>query len=123
MVKRMNFAFSNLRMEKKIQYTASPFKFRAENILEGLQEEIPTDRDVINKDDKRPESNAKRVVSAVITQFFSYITKTRVQYSYISTVDMIIFLHILNNPRKWSTMFGTGETSTSTNLPAYTILQ
>ena len=74
------------------------FMFSAEHILQGLQGEILLARDVINKEDKSREFNAKRLGWAVITQLFSCMIKTGVQYGYVSTGDMIIFLHISEDP-------------------------
>lgn len=78
----------------------SPFKFPAEYILQGLQGEVLLARDVISKEDESQEFNAKRLVWAMITQLFSYMIKTGVQYGYISTGDMIIFLHISEDPEQ-----------------------
>lgn len=44
------------------------------------------------------EADSKWIVSAVITQLFSYMIKDGVQYGYISTGEVIIFLNITENP-------------------------
>ena len=77
-----------------------PFKFLAADICQGLQGEIVPAEDVIHKEDKAPEYHTQRLVSAVITQLFSYLIKTRVQYGYVSTGDMMIFLHISGEPNQ-----------------------
>ena len=77
-----------------------PHKFEAADILEGLRGEILPARDLINKKGKSSEFFSQSLVSAVITQLFSYLVKTGVQYGYVSTGVMIIFLHISDDPEQ-----------------------
>ena len=77
-----------------------PFKLTATEVVTGLQGEIRPARDVINQDGEGFEFHSKRLVSAVITQLFSYMIKTGVQYGYVSTGELIIFLHISDDPEE-----------------------
>lgn len=47
----------------------------------------------------------------------------RICYGYISTGDMIIFLHVLDHPGHVEYHLGTHETSTLTIPPAYSTQQ
>ena len=77
-----------------------PFRFPAADILQGLQRGIFPNQELMNKDGKGSEYFTWRLVSVVITQLFSYRVKTGVQHGYISTGDMMIFLHISDDPEQ-----------------------
>lgn len=77
-----------------------PFEFSAADIVQGLQGDIFPERKLINKDDKGSDFFKRRLVSAVITQLYSYMVKTPVKYGYVSTGAIMIFLHILDDPEQ-----------------------
>ncbi|KAF4980715.1 hypothetical protein FZEAL_3330 [Fusarium zealandicum] len=63
----------------------------------GLHPDIRPDRDVIGKDAKDGDEfdfAAKRLATAVVTQLFSYMVGKGVQYGYICTGEVFVFLHI-----------------------------
>lgn len=71
------------------------FKFTLNLIMVGLQGKICSKQDVIGYQPSGFEANSKQIVSTVIIQLFFYIIKNGVQYSYISTREVIIFLNIM----------------------------
>lgn len=82
-----------------------PFKLSLELVTAGLENntglpfnEIQLDQDVIGQEGEGLKYEEKHIVSAVITQLFSYVIKAKVQYGYVSTGKVIIFFHILDNP-------------------------
>lgn len=56
----------------------------------GLQGEIRPTEDIIDESDGDFTYYTKRVVTAVVTQLFSYMTHTHVRYGYVSTGEVII---------------------------------
>lgn len=81
-----------------IEYKA-PHKLTIEEICTGLQSEIQPERDVIGQD----ESNSfvllcRRLLTAVITQLFSYMIDKCVRYGYVCTGEAYIFLRIPDDP-------------------------
>lgn len=82
-----------------------PFKLTLELVIAGLENnaglpfgEIRLDHDVIGQEGEGLKYEGKYIVSAVITQLFSYMIKAKVRYGYVSTGEVIIFVHILGNP-------------------------
>lgn len=82
-----------------------PFKLTLELVTAGLENdaglplnEIQLDHDVIGQEGEVLKYEEKYIVSAVITQLFSYMIKAKVRYGYVSTGEVIIFVHILDNP-------------------------
>lgn len=82
-----------------------PFKLTFELVTAGLENtaglpfnEIQLDQDVIGQEGEGLKYEGKYIVSAVITQLFSYMIKAKVRYGYVSTGEVIIFVHILDNP-------------------------
>lgn len=75
-----------------------PYKFTTAEILHGLRGEILPARDLINKKGRDFELNSKRLVSAVVTELFSTMVRSGVQYGYVSTGQVTIFLHISDDP-------------------------
>lgn len=82
-----------------------PFKLTLELVTAGLENnaglpfnEIQLDRDVIGQEGEGLKFEGKYIVSAVITQLFAYMIKAKVRYGYVSTGEVIIFVHILDNP-------------------------
>ncbi len=82
-----------------------PFKLTLELVTAGLENnaglpfnEIHLDHDVIGQEGEGLKYEGKYIVSAVITQLFSYMIKAKVRYGYVSTGEVIIFVHILDNP-------------------------
>ncbi|KAJ4353168.1 hypothetical protein N0V95_003597 [Ascochyta clinopodiicola] len=80
-----------------IEYKA-PHKLTRADIALGLSGEIVLDRDIIDKEYNSPESYAKWLLAAVVTQCFSYMVYRGIQYGYIFTGDAIVFLHIPDDP-------------------------
>ena len=74
------------------------FKFSATDIVRGLQGEIFPDQEVIKKDTEGPDHDSRRLVTVVITPLYSYLLKAGICYGYINIGDMIIFLHIFDDP-------------------------
>lgn len=82
-----------------------PFKLTLELVTAGLENkaglpfnEIELDQDVIGQEGEGLKYEGTYIVSAVITQLFSYMIKAKVRYGYVSTGEVIIFVHILENP-------------------------
>lgn len=96
-VKPIDFASTNLVMEKKSSHsilsTSHFLSFLQQIFFKAYREKIKT-RDLIHNEDKSPESEKRRLVSAVITQLFSYMVKNGVQYGYVNTGERMIFLWI-----------------------------
>lgn len=103
----INFASTGNRKEVpiyNIEYKP-PFKLSLELVTAVLENntglpfnEIQLDQDVIGQEGEGLKYEEKHIVSAVITQLFSYMIKAKVQYGYVSTGKVIIFVHILDNP-------------------------
>lgn len=75
----------------------APHKLTLAELITGLHEMEPA-RDVIDKDGDTFKFHATRLVAAVITQNFSYMVDSGVQYGYICTGEAFIFLHIPEDP-------------------------
>ena len=75
----------------------APHKLTMSELIAGLHE-METARDVINKDGDTFEFHATHLVAAVITQLFSYMIDSGVQYGYLCTGEAFIFLHIPEDP-------------------------
>ncbi|RMJ08723.1 hypothetical protein CDV36_011663 [Fusarium kuroshium] len=80
-----------------IQYKA-PHELRRDAIVTGLASEIQPDRDVINQEGEGYEFASRRLVTAVVTQLFSYMIGKGIQYGYIDTGEVYVFLHIPDDP-------------------------
>lgn len=83
-----------------------PFKLTLELVTAGFEnnaglpfDQIEIDRDVIGQEGEGLKYEGRYIVSAVITQLFSYMIKSKVQYGYVSTGEVIIFVHIKNDPK------------------------
>ncbi|KAH7228643.1 hypothetical protein B0J15DRAFT_473271 [Fusarium solani] len=86
-----------------IEYKA-PHKLNRHEIARGLNTgpypDIQPDRDIINQQAKPGEEfdfDAKWLATAVIMQLFSYMVGKGMQYRYICTGGVFIFLHIPDN--------------------------
>jgi hypothetical protein len=75
----------------------APHKLPLSVLTTGLHEMEPA-RDVIDQDGDDFAYHATRLVAAVITQLFSYMVDTGVQYGYICTGEAFVFLHIPDDP-------------------------
>ncbi|PYI09802.1 hypothetical protein BO78DRAFT_394683 [Aspergillus sclerotiicarbonarius CBS 121057] len=75
----------------------APHKLTLPELIVGLHEMRPA-QDVIDQDGDTFEFHATRLVAAVITQIFSYMIDTGVQYGYICTGQAFVFLHIPEDP-------------------------
>lgn len=82
-----------------------PFKLTLELVIAGFKnnaglpfDKIEINRDVIEQEGEGLQYEGRYIVSAVITQLFSYMVKSKVRYGYVSTGKVIIFVHIKDNP-------------------------
>ena len=75
----------------------APHKVTIPELVAGLH---PMDlaRDVIDQEGDTFEFHATRLVAAVITQIFSYMIDSGVQYGYICMGEAFVFLHIPEDP-------------------------
>ncbi|EEH21951.2 hypothetical protein PABG_04162 [Paracoccidioides brasiliensis Pb03] len=80
-----------------IEYKA-PHRLSRDEIVTGLDSEIQPERDVINKEGDNFAFTSKSLVAAVITQLFSYMIGKGIQYGYVCTGEVFIFLHIPDDP-------------------------
>jgi tRNA A-37 threonylcarbamoyl transferase component Bud32 len=80
-----------------IEYKA-PHKLSRDEIVTGLASEIQPERDVINKDGEGFAFASRSLAAAVVTQLFSYMVGKGIQYGYVCTGEVFIFLHIPNDP-------------------------
>ncbi|KAI0436096.1 hypothetical protein F4803DRAFT_543417 [Xylaria telfairii] len=81
-----------------IEYKA-PHKLTRDHVVTGLQGEIQPERDVINKHGDDGFAFASRwLVTAVVTQLFSYMVDKGIQYGYLCTGETFVFLHIPRDP-------------------------
>ncbi|OAX80549.1 hypothetical protein ACJ72_05120, partial [Emergomyces africanus] len=92
-----------------IEYKA-PHKLTQDEIKDGLIQDIRPAKDVIDKDLDTPDFYSKRLVAAVITQLFSYMTAKGVRYGYVCTGEAFIFLRILDDPSSVMCSFCTPST-------------
>ncbi|KAJ5749282.1 uncharacterized protein N7511_010978 [Penicillium nucicola] len=75
----------------------SPHKLTVPELVAGLHEIHPV-REVIDKKGTAFKFHATRLVTAVITQIFSYMIDTGVSYGVIRTGEAFVFLHIPEDP-------------------------
>lgn len=71
----------------------APHKVTIPELVAGLHQ-IDLARDVINQEGDTFEFYATCLVAAVVTQIFSYMIDSGVQYGYICTGEAFVFLHI-----------------------------
>lgn len=75
----------------------APHKLTLPELVAGLHAMEPA-RDVINQEGDTFEFHATHLVAAVITQIFSYMVDSGVQYGYLCTGEAFVFLHIPKDP-------------------------
>lgn len=75
----------------------APHKLTLAELIAGFHEMEPA-RDVIDKAGDTFEFHATHLVTAVVTQIFSYLVDSGVQYGYICTGEAFVFLHIPDDP-------------------------
>lgn len=75
----------------------APHKVTIAELVAGLRE-IDLARDVVGQEGDSFEFHATRLVAAVITQIFSYMIDSGVQYGYICTGEAFVFLYIPKDP-------------------------
>jgi hypothetical protein len=80
-----------------IEYKA-PYKLSQDEIVTGLSSEIQPERDVVNKDGDGFAFAAKALAAAVVTRLFSYMIGKGIQYGYVCTGQVFVFLHIPDDP-------------------------
>ncbi|KAK4243623.1 hypothetical protein C7999DRAFT_36041 [Corynascus novoguineensis] len=80
-----------------IEYKA-PHKLSQDELVTGLVSEIQPERDVINRDGDDFAFAAKVLATAVVTQLFSYMVGKGIQYGYVCTGQVFVFLHIPDDP-------------------------
>ncbi|KAI0199747.1 hypothetical protein F4808DRAFT_471227 [Astrocystis sublimbata] len=81
-----------------IEYKA-PHNLTKDEVMAGLVGEIQPKRDVINRNMVGFAKASRALVTAVITQLFSHMVSTGIQYGYVCTGETMIFLCIPDNPR------------------------
>ncbi|ODM19323.1 hypothetical protein SI65_05941 [Aspergillus cristatus] len=79
-----------------VQFKA-PHKLTLAELIAGLHEMEPA-RHVIDRESDTFEFHAMHLVAAVITQIFSYMVDSGIQYGYICTGEAFVSLHIPNDP-------------------------
>ncbi|KAI1878550.1 uncharacterized protein JN550_000732 [Neoarthrinium moseri] len=75
-----------------------PHKLTQEEIVVGLRSAIQPQLDVIHKTGDSFEFASRTLAAAVVTQLFSYIIGKGVQYGYVYTGEVFIFLFIPEDP-------------------------
>lgn len=95
----LNLETGQQRLLYGIEYKL-PCTLLATDIVQDLRGEILPGRYLMSKDDESLEFYTRREVFALITGLFSYLVKTGVQYGYVSTGDIMIFLHISDDPEQ-----------------------
>ncbi|KAL2193978.1 hypothetical protein P885DRAFT_71775 [Corynascus similis CBS 632.67] len=80
-----------------IEYKA-PHKLSQDELLTGLVSDIQPERDVINRDGDDFPFAAKALATAVVTQLFSYMVGKGIQYGYVCTGQVFVFLRIPDDP-------------------------
>ncbi|KAK3312492.1 hypothetical protein B0H66DRAFT_570734 [Apodospora peruviana] len=80
-----------------IEYKA-PHKLSQEEIVTGLASDIQPGRDVINKDCEGFVLASRALTAAVVTQLFSYMVGKGIQYGYVCTGQVFVFLYIPDDP-------------------------
>ena len=75
----------------------APHKLTVPELVAGLHEMEPV-QDVIDKEGDTFEFYATHLVAAVITQIFSYMIDSGVQYGYLCTGEAFVFLYIPEDP-------------------------
>ena len=75
----------------------APHKVTVPELVAGLHQ-MDLARDVIDQDGDTFEFHATRLVAAVVTQIFSYMIDSGIQYGYICTGEAFVFLHIPEDP-------------------------
>ena len=80
-----------------IEYKA-PHKLSVDEIVTGLETEIKPEHDVINQDGQGYSFTSRRLAAAVVTQLFSYMIGKGIQYGYVCTGQVFVFLHISDDP-------------------------
>lgn len=75
----------------------APHKLTLAELIRGLHEMEPA-QDVIDQVGDTFEFHATHLVAAVITQIFSYMVDSGVQYGYICTGEAFVFLQIPQDP-------------------------
>ncbi|KAL2168368.1 hypothetical protein VTG60DRAFT_7346 [Thermothelomyces hinnuleus] len=80
-----------------IEYKA-PHKLSQDELITGLVSEIQPERDVINRDGDDFAFAAKALATAVVTQLFSYMVGKGIQYGYVCTGQVFVFLRIPEDP-------------------------
>jgi hypothetical protein len=80
-----------------IEYKA-PHNLSQQEIVTGLESEIQPKRDVINQEGDDFSFASKSLAAAVITQLFSYMVGKGIQYGYVCTGEVFVFLYIPDDP-------------------------
>lgn len=88
-----NSANGTARPVVAIEYKA-PHKLTIRSIVTGLQGVIWPERDVIDQNHDNFEFLSKNLMTAVITQLFSYMIDKGVRYGYVCTGEAFVFLRI-----------------------------
>ncbi|KAL8383701.1 hypothetical protein RB595_010754 [Gaeumannomyces hyphopodioides] len=80
-----------------IEYKA-PHKLNQDEIVTGLASKIQPERDVINKGRESFALASRALAAAIVTQLFSYMVGKGLQYGYVCTGQVFVFLYIPDDP-------------------------
>ena len=78
----------------------SPYKLPKEVLREGIRDGMDLEQDIINRpafsndEVEKFRQQAEYAVAAVITQLYSYMLKAGIEYGYLSTGEIYLFLQI-----------------------------
>lgn len=78
----------------------SPYKLPKEVLREGIRDGMDLEQDIINRpafsndEVEKFREQAEQAVAAVITQLYSYMLKAGIEYGYLSTGEIYLFLQI-----------------------------
>ncbi|KAK7938135.1 uncharacterized protein PG986_015003 [Apiospora aurea] len=75
-----------------------PHNLTREEVVVGLGSEIQPQRDVIHQTGEGFQFAARSLAAAVVTQLFSYMIGKGVQYGYVCTGEVFVFLFIPQDP-------------------------
>ncbi|KAI0868385.1 hypothetical protein GGS24DRAFT_482524 [Hypoxylon argillaceum] len=76
----------------------APHKLTRDEVVTGLKGEIQPEREVINVHGQGFDFASKWLVTAVITQLFSYMIEKGIPYGYVCTGETFVFLYISEDP-------------------------
>ena len=78
----------------------APHKVTIEQACTGLDSDIVVERDILGTREETPLYLRKYLMTAVITQLFSYMIDKGVRYGYVCTGEALVFIHIQDDLTK-----------------------